>query len=155
MTRNGWGEFPIHVQIHFKDPRNKRVDICHQLKLDWTQTGLQTFGGETCQQVELQLKKSDQLLHAPPPLPPPPPLSLLKSDEDSGGDAGDHAATTSKRAATAEATAGLGAAHKRLAVQNAELQQNQTATAAQPSTPKLVACFSRLNTYNQHSNSQQ
>uniref|UniRef100_A0A665TIN2 YEATS domain-containing protein 2 n=1 Tax=Echeneis naucrates TaxID=173247 RepID=A0A665TIN2_ECHNA len=33
LTRRGWGEFPVRIQIHFKDPRNKRIDIIHQLKL--------------------------------------------------------------------------------------------------------------------------
>uniref|UniRef100_A0AAY4AMZ2 YEATS domain-containing protein n=1 Tax=Denticeps clupeoides TaxID=299321 RepID=A0AAY4AMZ2_9TELE len=32
LTRRGWGEFPVRVQIHFKDPRNKRIDIIHHLK---------------------------------------------------------------------------------------------------------------------------
>jgi transcription initiation factor IIF auxiliary subunit len=59
LIRRGWGEFPVHVQIHFKDPRNKRVDINHQLKLDWTQTGLQTFGGETSQDVCMYIKRND------------------------------------------------------------------------------------------------
>lgn len=59
LIRRGWGEFPVHVQIHFKDARNKRVDINHQLKLDWTQTGLQTFGGETSCIVRLSLKPND------------------------------------------------------------------------------------------------
>uniref|UniRef100_A0A8C9VD85 YEATS domain-containing protein 2 n=1 Tax=Scleropages formosus TaxID=113540 RepID=A0A8C9VD85_SCLFO len=47
LTRRGWGEFPVRVQIHFKDPRNKRIDIIHHLKLDRTYTGLQTLGAET------------------------------------------------------------------------------------------------------------
>lgn len=59
MVRRGWGEFPIHVQIHFKDARNKRADINHNLKLDWTQTGLQTFGGETSCTTRLVLKPND------------------------------------------------------------------------------------------------
>lgn len=59
MARRGWGEFPIHVQIHFKDARNKRLDINHNLKLDWTQTGLQTFGGETSCCSKLVLKPND------------------------------------------------------------------------------------------------
>lgn len=59
LVRKGWGEFPIHVQIHFKDARNKRVDISHLLKLDWTQTGLQTFGGETNQEIQLTVKQND------------------------------------------------------------------------------------------------
>lgn len=33
LTRRGWGEFPVRIQIHFKDPRNKRIDIIHQLKV--------------------------------------------------------------------------------------------------------------------------
>uniref|UniRef100_S4RUP0 YEATS domain-containing protein 2 n=1 Tax=Petromyzon marinus TaxID=7757 RepID=S4RUP0_PETMA len=53
LTRRGWGEFPVRVQLHFKDLRNKRVDIIHQLKLDRTYTGLQTLGAETVVDVEL------------------------------------------------------------------------------------------------------
>ncbi|CAL9688773.1 unnamed protein product [Knipowitschia caucasica] len=53
LTRRGWGEFPVRIQIHFNDPRNKRVDIIHQLKLDRTYTGLQTLGAETVVDVEL------------------------------------------------------------------------------------------------------
>uniref|UniRef100_A0A8C2CE25 YEATS domain-containing protein 2 n=1 Tax=Cyprinus carpio TaxID=7962 RepID=A0A8C2CE25_CYPCA len=40
LTRRGWGEFPVRVQIHFKDQRNKRIDIIHHLKLDRTYTDL-------------------------------------------------------------------------------------------------------------------
>ncbi|XP_077415185.1 YEATS domain-containing protein 2 isoform X2 [Vanacampus margaritifer] len=54
LTRRGWGEFPVRIQIHFKDHRNKRIDIIHQLKLDRTYTGLQTLGAETVVDVELQ-----------------------------------------------------------------------------------------------------
>ncbi|XP_058044302.1 YEATS domain-containing protein 2 isoform X2 [Ahaetulla prasina] len=53
LTRRGWGEFPVRVQIHFKDNRNKRIDIIHHLKLDRTYTGLQTLGAETVVDVEL------------------------------------------------------------------------------------------------------
>uniref|UniRef100_A0A1A8RAH9 YEATS domain-containing protein 2 n=2 Tax=Nothobranchius TaxID=28779 RepID=A0A1A8RAH9_9TELE len=53
LTRRGWGEFPVRIQIHFKDSRNKRIDIIHQLKLDRTYTGLQTLGAETVVDVEL------------------------------------------------------------------------------------------------------
>ena len=63
LIKRGWGEFPVHVQIHFKDARNKRIDITHQLKLDWTQTGLQTFGGETAQNAKLILKPNDYANH--------------------------------------------------------------------------------------------
>ena len=53
LTRRGWGEFPIRVQLHFLDQRNKRVDIIHELKLDRTYTGLQTLGAETVVDLEL------------------------------------------------------------------------------------------------------
>ncbi|XP_074045596.1 YEATS domain-containing protein 2 isoform X3 [Macrotis lagotis] len=53
LTRRGWGEFPVRVQVHFKDNQNKRIDIIHNLKLDRTYTGLQTLGAETVVDVEL------------------------------------------------------------------------------------------------------
>ncbi|KAG8183118.1 hypothetical protein JTE90_024427 [Oedothorax gibbosus] len=57
LDKRGWGEFPVRVQLYFHDPRNKPVDIIHNLKLDKTFTGLQTLGAETV--VELQLFKAD------------------------------------------------------------------------------------------------
>ena len=53
ITRRGWGEFPVRVQLHFKDGRTKRCDIIHNLKLDKTYTGLQTLGAETVVNLEL------------------------------------------------------------------------------------------------------
>ncbi|XP_020279175.1 uncharacterized protein LOC109852428 [Pseudomyrmex gracilis] len=47
LCRRGWGEFPLRVQLHFKNTRNKPMDIIHNLKLDQTCTGLQTLGSET------------------------------------------------------------------------------------------------------------
>ena len=47
LIRRGWGEFPARIQIHFKNPANKPVDVVHNLKLDKTYTGLQTLGSET------------------------------------------------------------------------------------------------------------
>ena len=35
------------------------MDINHQLKLDWTQTGLQTFGGESFKDTDLVIKPND------------------------------------------------------------------------------------------------
>ncbi|XP_013410048.1 YEATS domain-containing protein 2 isoform X2 [Lingula anatina] len=58
LTRRGWGEFPIRVQLHFRDQRNKSVDIIHQLKLDRTYTGLQTLGAETVVDVDLEKAES-------------------------------------------------------------------------------------------------
>ncbi|XP_002166558.3 YEATS domain-containing protein 2 [Hydra vulgaris] len=59
LTRRGWGEFPIRVQLHFRDLRNKRFDIIHNLKLDKTYTGLQTLGAETIVTLELHRHASD------------------------------------------------------------------------------------------------
>ncbi|XP_046743507.1 YEATS domain-containing protein 2 [Diprion similis] len=47
LSRRGWGEFPLRVQLHFKNPLNKPMDVIHYLKLDRTYTGLQTLGSET------------------------------------------------------------------------------------------------------------
>ena len=33
LTRRGWGEFPVRIQLHFVDPENKPVDILHNLKV--------------------------------------------------------------------------------------------------------------------------
>ncbi|XP_062374683.1 YEATS domain-containing protein 2 [Sardina pilchardus] len=66
LTRRGWGEFPVRCQIHFKDPRNKRIDIIHNLKLDRTYTGLQTLGAETVVDVELHRNSlADDFLPTP------------------------------------------------------------------------------------------
>ncbi|KAL6447446.1 hypothetical protein ACFW04_001559 [Cataglyphis niger] len=47
LSRRGWGEFPVRVQLHFKNALDKPIDIIHHLKLDRTYTGLQTLGSET------------------------------------------------------------------------------------------------------------
>ncbi|XP_076763696.1 YEATS domain containing 2 homolog D12 [Xylocopa sonorina] len=47
LSRRGWGEFPLRVQLHFKSAFNKPMDVIHHLKLDRTYTGLQTLGSET------------------------------------------------------------------------------------------------------------
>ncbi|KAI9204930.1 uncharacterized protein BJ171DRAFT_91905 [Polychytrium aggregatum] len=36
LVRYGWGEFPIRLQIHFLDTRNKPLDIIHVLKFQTT-----------------------------------------------------------------------------------------------------------------------
>lgn len=41
LSRLGWGEFPIRVQLHFADSRrNKLVDVFHQLKVCIATTSL-------------------------------------------------------------------------------------------------------------------
>ncbi|KAJ2847764.1 hypothetical protein IWW36_003684 [Coemansia brasiliensis] len=40
LTRWGWGEFPVRIQLFFCDKRNKPVDLVHMLKLDDTHSGI-------------------------------------------------------------------------------------------------------------------
>ncbi len=77
LTRLGWGEFPVRVQLEFHAKGNKPVDILHTLVLDRTHTGQQTLGAETI--VDLQLMVPPEARNSrlngfshPPPLPPPP-----------------------------------------------------------------------------------
>ncbi|XP_064021449.1 YEATS domain-containing protein 2 isoform X4 [Pogoniulus pusillus] len=127
LTRRGWGEFPVRVQIHFKDSQNKRIDIIHNLKLDRTYTGLQTLGAETVVDVELhrhslgeeylfsQSSESD-LSDAPTslslPLSIPAPVkasSPIKQLRDSSPDASvEKGSPTSKLSSVCQASHGTG-----------------------------------------------
>ncbi|XP_039929882.1 YEATS domain-containing protein 2 isoform X5 [Hirundo rustica] len=127
LTRRGWGEFPVRVQIHFKDSQNKRIDIIHNLKLDRTYTGLQTLGAETVVDVELhrhslgeeyllsQSSESD-LSDVPTslslPLSMPAPVkasSPIKQLRDSSPDASvDKGSPTSKLSSVCQASHGTG-----------------------------------------------
>ncbi|XP_067898037.1 YEATS domain-containing protein 2 isoform X2 [Heterodontus francisci] len=82
LTRRGWGEFPVRIQIHFKDLRNKGIDIIHQLKLDRTYTGLQTLGAETVVDVELHRDTLGED-YLPRPLPPSGSTGVLLSSSSS------------------------------------------------------------------------
>jgi transcription initiation factor IIF auxiliary subunit len=53
LTRYGWGEFPMRIQIFFVDKRNKPVDVIHALKLDDTHSGKQRLGDERAFDLEL------------------------------------------------------------------------------------------------------
>ncbi|KAI7871597.1 hypothetical protein BDF14DRAFT_1962635 [Spinellus fusiger] len=54
LTRLGWGEFPIRIQLHFVDKRrNKTVDVIHHLKLDDVHSGRQVLGNERGIDIEL------------------------------------------------------------------------------------------------------
>lgn len=69
LSRRGWGEFPLRVQIFFKCPFNKPVSIVHNLKLEKTFTGRQTLGNETLVDVYLHdnsLEKKPATITKPP-----------------------------------------------------------------------------------------
>ncbi|KAG0168179.1 YEATS domain-containing protein 2 [Apophysomyces sp. BC1034] len=54
LTRLGWGEFPVRIQLHFVDKRrNKSVDVIHHLKLDDSHSGKQMLGSERSIEIEL------------------------------------------------------------------------------------------------------
>ncbi|XP_068277230.1 YEATS domain-containing protein 2 isoform X5 [Nyctibius grandis] len=127
LTRRGWGEFPVRVQIHFKDSQNKRIDIIHNLKLDRTYTGLQTLGAETVVDVELHRHSlgeeylfsqssesdlSDVPASLPLPLSIPAPVkasSPIKQLRDSSPDASvDKGSPTSKLSSVCQASHGTG-----------------------------------------------
>ncbi|XP_065531577.1 YEATS domain-containing protein 2 isoform X6 [Lathamus discolor] len=127
LTRRGWGEFPVRVQIHFKDSQNKRIDIIHNLKLDRTYTGLQTLGAETVVDVELHRHSlgeeylfsqssesdlSDVPTSLPLPLSIPAPVkasSPIKQLRDSSPDASvDKGSPTSKLTSACQVSHGTG-----------------------------------------------
>ncbi|XP_054272737.1 uncharacterized protein LOC128993011 [Macrosteles quadrilineatus] len=47
LNRRGWGEFPMRVQLHFKNSSNKPADIIHHLKLNGARSGHHTRSAET------------------------------------------------------------------------------------------------------------
>jgi transcription initiation factor IIF auxiliary subunit len=53
LTRWGWGEFPIRVQLHLRSSNRKTIDIIHQLLLDKSLTGSQVLGSERPYTVEV------------------------------------------------------------------------------------------------------
>ncbi|CAO3675469.1 unnamed protein product [Rhizopus stolonifer] len=76
LTRLGWGEFPIRIQLFFVDRRrNKAVDIIHHLKLDDTHSGKQMLGAERSIEIELDRntdfsdKSTVPAINSAPPTP--------------------------------------------------------------------------------------
>ncbi|CAG8488368.1 3459_t:CDS:10 [Paraglomus brasilianum] len=53
ISRLGWGEFPVRIQLFFVDKRNKPVELVHSLKLDYSNTGKQKVGEERRFDLEL------------------------------------------------------------------------------------------------------
>ncbi|KAJ2007785.1 hypothetical protein H4R26_000583 [Coemansia thaxteri] len=53
LTRWGWGEFPVRLQVFFRDKRNKPIDISFMLKLDGACAGTIVPGAEAPIDFEL------------------------------------------------------------------------------------------------------
>jgi len=54
ITRLGWGEFPVRVELIFSDPKNKPINIIHPLKFDYSEmTGRGLIGREIPVEIEL------------------------------------------------------------------------------------------------------
>ncbi|KAK0086651.1 hypothetical protein PV326_005484 [Microctonus aethiopoides] len=62
LTRRGWGEFPLRIQLHFKDSINKPSNIIYHLKLDRSYTGLQILGPESIYNVPFETHKKFDVL---------------------------------------------------------------------------------------------
>ncbi|KAH8249022.1 hypothetical protein KR032_005184 [Drosophila birchii] len=92
LSRHGWGEFPMRIQLFFQEAlQEKPVQLMHTVILDKSRSGLHTMGAETT--VEIWLKAEQALrnreadkptptFHLPPALPaipgPPPSLDSCK-----------------------------------------------------------------------------
>lgn len=60
LSRRGWGEFPIRIQLYFAAAtQQKPLQVYHNLVLDRRMTGLQTMGAETV--VEVWLSSDNQI----------------------------------------------------------------------------------------------
>ncbi|KAJ2029616.1 hypothetical protein IWW57_001624 [Coemansia sp. S610] len=86
LSRWGWGEFPVRLQVFFCDKRNKPVELVYMLKLDDACSGACVPGAEVPIDFELDrrgLSTGDGLAGlldedaADSPLPPPPANAAL------------------------------------------------------------------------------
>ncbi|KAJ2807226.1 hypothetical protein H4R20_001374 [Coemansia guatemalensis] len=81
LTRWGWGEFPVRIQIFFRDRRNKPIDLIHMLRLDNHRSGAEVVGSET--PVDFELDRRGLVSEAGPAAdagtcsPELPPTNLL------------------------------------------------------------------------------
>ncbi|ORX46337.1 yeats-domain-containing protein [Hesseltinella vesiculosa] len=82
LTRLGWGEFPIRLQLRFVDThRNKSVDVIHHLKLDYTLSGRQMFGSERA--IDIELDRSTDFNDKSPIQPAPPSTAEMQEAKSS------------------------------------------------------------------------
>ncbi|KAJ6669181.1 hypothetical protein lerEdw1_007990 [Lerista edwardsae] len=90
LTRRGWGEFPVRVQIHFKDSRNKRIDIIHHLKVVDVELHRHSLREEYLfsQSSDSELSDAPSSLHLPLNVPAPAKASSpIKQMHESVADA--------------------------------------------------------------------
>ncbi|TDG45819.1 hypothetical protein AWZ03_007774 [Drosophila navojoa] len=70
LTRRGWGEFPMRIQLYFQDHlQQKPVQLIHNIVLDKTMCGLHTMGSETTVEVWLRADVPATVPITPPPKP--------------------------------------------------------------------------------------
>lgn len=80
LTRLGWGEFPIRLQLYFVDKRrNKSLDMIHHLKLDYTLSGQQLLGSERGFDIELDRNTNFDDVTLIPSDPTSPPITTPSS----------------------------------------------------------------------------
>ncbi|XP_038217718.1 uncharacterized protein LOC119836462 [Zerene cesonia] len=61
ISRRGWGEFPVSLELHFPRPDvNRPAALAHTIALDRHYTGLQTLGAETV--VDVWLYSTPEML---------------------------------------------------------------------------------------------
>lgn len=65
LTRSGWGEFPIRMQIHFWDPRNRPLEIVHYLRVLTANTGKFIVTAEQVYDIEIDRKTNFSLYTGP------------------------------------------------------------------------------------------
>ncbi|KAJ3149270.1 YEATS domain-containing protein 2 [Geranomyces michiganensis] len=82
LTRYGWGEIPVRLQLYFSDDRNKPVDIIHVLKLDKMKSGRQVLGSERF--IDLELDRNTQFTEARQVKMEQKDIQPLTTDKESG-----------------------------------------------------------------------
>uniref|UniRef100_A0A1B6C2D5 YEATS domain-containing protein n=1 Tax=Clastoptera arizonana TaxID=38151 RepID=A0A1B6C2D5_9HEMI len=60
LTRRGWGEFPVRIQLQFHNPMNKTIDILHHLKFEGLSSGPHSRSVETTADIWLYCNSSDK-----------------------------------------------------------------------------------------------
>lgn len=71
VSRRGWGEFPIRVQLFFHPEfHQKPVQLVHNIILDQTLSGIQTLGAETLLEIWLREVKSSTPANTEPKMEP-------------------------------------------------------------------------------------